>query len=135
MATQIFVNLPVKDLDRSVAFFTKLGFRFDPQFTDENATCMIVCENIYVMLLVEEFFQSFTKKTICDARQCTEAIVCLSVASRAEVDGMVAKAVGAGGAVPNEPKDYGFMYGHGFEDLDGHLWEVMYMDAKSAHRS
>lgn len=135
MATQIFVNLPVKDLDRSVAFFTKLGFRFDPQFTDENATCMIVCENIFVMLLVEEFFRSFTKKAICDARACTEAIVCLSVASRAEVDGMVAKAVGAGGAVPNESKDYGFMYGHGFEDLDGHLWEVMYMDPKSAHRS
>ncbi len=125
---QIFVNLPVKDLQRSVAFFAHLGYEFNPELTDENATCMIVGENIFVMLLVESFFKTFTRKEICDATRSTEVLVCLSCESRAEVDELVAKAVVAGGATPNESKDYGFMYQHGFEDLDGHAWELMYMD-------
>lgn len=128
MPTQIYVNLPVKDLDRSVEFFTSLGFEFDPQFTDENATCMIVDDNIYVMLLVEERFSDFTKKEIADASKVTESIIALSADSREEVDEMVDKAVKAGGSTPNEKQDHGFMYGWGFQDLDGHLWEVMHMD-------
>jgi predicted lactoylglutathione lyase len=132
VSTQIFVNLPVKDLARSVAFFSALGFSFNPRFTDENATCMIVSENIFVMLLVEPFFQTFSKKAICDAKRSTEVIVCLSCESRARVDELVGKAVAAGATTPAESKDYGFMYQHGFEDLDGHLWELMHMDAASA---
>lgn len=128
MATQIFVNLPVKDLPRSVAFFTRLGFTFNPRFTDHNATCMIVGENIFVMLLVESFFKTFTKKALCDAARSTEVLVCLSCESRAQVDERVAQALAAGGAAPNEAKDHGFMYQHGFEDLDGHLWELIYME-------
>ena len=128
MATQIFVNLPVKDLQRSVAFFTALGYDFDLNFTNENATCMIVGENIFVMLLVEPFFQTFIKKEICDARKSTEVLVCLSCESRAKVDELVAKAVAAGGTIPREAQDHGFMYGHAFEDLDGHIWELVYME-------
>ncbi len=127
MATQIFVNLPVKDLKRSVEFFTRLGFAFDPKFTDENATCMIVADNIFVMLLVESFFRTFTPKPLCDATKQTEAIVCLSVDRRAQVDDMVGKAVSAGGTAPGKAKDHGFMYHHGFQDLDGHLWELVHM--------
>ena len=128
MATQIFVNLPVKDLNRSVAFFTALGYTFNPQFTDENATCMIVREDhIYVMLLVEKFFQTFTTKTIVDAKTSTEVLLCLSCESRTQVDELVAKAVAAGGTTPTEAKDHGFMYQHAYQDLDGHVWELMYM--------
>ena len=136
MATQIFVNLPVKNLDKSVAFFTALGFKFNPQFTDENATCMIVSENnIYVMLLVESYFKTFTPKSIADAKKSTEVLLCLSCDSRAEVDELVAKAVAAGGSTPNAAKDHGFMYQHGFEDLDGHLWELAYMDMSAFPKS
>ncbi|RST50757.1 VOC family protein [Variovorax sp. MHTC-1] len=135
MATQIYVNLPVKNLDKSVAFFTALGFKFNPQFTDENATCMIVGENIYVMLLVESYFKTFTPKTIADAKKSTEVLLCLSCDSRAEVDAQVAKAVAAGGGTPNKAQDHGFMYQHGFEDLDGHLWELAYMDMSAFPKS
>ena len=128
MPTKIFVNLPVRDLDKSVDFFTSLGFGFNPQFTDEKATCMIVGEDIYVMLLVEQFFKTFTKKQIADASQSTEVILALSAGSRTEVDEMIRKAVEAGGVVPGEPQDQGWMYGQGFQDPDGHLWEVIYMD-------
>jgi uncharacterized protein len=128
MATKIFVNLPVKNLDRSVGFFTKLGFKFNPQFTDETATCMIVSEDISVMLLAEAKFKTFTPKEICDATKCTEVLVCLSFESREEVDAMVRKAVAAGGTTYSEPKDYGFMWQHGFQDLDGHIWELIYME-------
>lgn len=128
MSTQIYVNLPVKDLDRSVAFFTHLGYKFNPQFTNSNATCMIVSDDIYVMLLVESFFKTFTPKTIADATRTTEVLLCLSCESRAEVDAQVAKAVAAGGSTPNKAQDHGFMYQHGFQDLDGHLWELAYMD-------
>jgi predicted lactoylglutathione lyase len=128
MATKIFVNLPVSDLNRSVEFFTQLGFTFNPQFTDENATCMIVGEDIFVMLLVENFFKTFTHKEISDATRSTEVIVSLSTDNRESVDEMVRKAVVAGASTPREPKDYGFMYQHGFQDLDGHLWEILFME-------
>jgi len=135
MARQIFVNLPVTDLKRSVAFFTALGYRFDPKFTDENATCMIVGDNIFVMLLVERFFQTFTKKALCDATKSTEVLVCLSCDSRAHVDELVSKARAAGGTTPNDPQDHGFMYGHGYQDLDGHLWELIYMEPAAESRA
>lgn len=131
MAIQIFVNLPVRDLDRSVAFFTGLGFRFNPEFTDSNATSMIVSDDIYVMLLVEPFFKTFIDKPLCDARAATEAIVCLSLDSREAVDAMVAAAVKGGARLLREAQDHGFMYAHGFEDLDGHLWELVHMSGKS----
>jgi hypothetical protein len=128
MATKIFVNLPVKNLSKSIEFFTRLGYTFNPQFTDETATCMIVSEDIYIMLLTEEKFKMFTKKEIADATHSTEAIICLSADSREKVDEMINKALEAGGTTPNEKQDHGFMYGWGYQDLDGHLWEVMWMD-------
>ncbi len=128
MATQIFVNLPVKDLQKSVAFFTRLGFKFNPQFTDETATCMIVSDQSFVMLLTEPKFKDFTPKPICDARNSTEVLVALSADSRKQVDAMVGTALAAGGTTYADPKDYGFMYQHGFQDLDGHIWEVFHMD-------
>jgi uncharacterized protein len=128
VATKIFVNLPVKDLNKSVEFFTRLGYTFNAQFTDETATCMIVAEDIYVMLLTEAKFKMFTPKEICDATKSTEVLVALSCENREQVDEMVRTAVAAGGSTYNEPQDHGFMYGHGFQDLDGHIWELMYMD-------
>jgi uncharacterized protein len=128
MARQIFVNLPVKDLQKSIAFFTALGFTFNPKFTDANATCMIVSEGIHVMLLVEPFFATFLTKPQVDAHTATEVLVCISAQSKAEVDTMVASALKAGGTAPRPVQDYGMMYGHGFCDLDGHLWEVAWMD-------
>ncbi|NJP09084.1 MAG: VOC family protein [Leptolyngbyaceae cyanobacterium RU_5_1] len=128
MSTQIFVNLPVKDLKPSISFFTQLGFQFNPQFTDETATCMIVSENIFVMLLTYEKFKTFTPNAICDATKSTEVLVCLSMESREKVDEMVRNAIAAGGTTYSEPQDYGFMYAHGFQDLDGHIWELMYME-------
>jgi hypothetical protein len=132
MPTQIFVNLPVKDLHRSVAFFSALGYGFNPQFTNENATCMIVSESIGVMLLVEPFFQTFTHKPVADAHQATEVLICLTTESRAAVDELVAKAQAAGGNVPRPAVDHGFMYQHGYEDLDGHVWELVYMEPGAA---
>ncbi len=131
MANQIYVNLPVKNLDQSVKFFTALGFKFNPQFTDEKATCMIVSDDIYVMLLVESFFKTFTPNPICDAKKSTEVLLCLSSESRQKVDEMVGKAVAAGATTPKQPMDHGFMYQHGFQDLDGHLWELMHMDVSA----
>jgi hypothetical protein len=128
MATKIFVNLPVKDLKRSVEFFTRLGYKFNPHFTDETATCMIVSEDISVMLLTRAKFKEFTPKKICDATKSTEVLVCLSCESREQVNDMVGKAVAAGGTTHAESKDYGFMYQHGFQDLDGHIWELIYME-------
>jgi len=127
MHSQIFVNLPVKDLERAVAFYTKLGYTFNPQFTDENATCMIVGENLFVMLLVEKFFSSFTNKAITDTRKSTEVLTCVSCVNKAQVDELVAKARAAGALVPRQAQDHGFMYSHGYEDLDGHTWELVYM--------
>lgn len=127
MTRQLYVNLPVRDLERSKTFFSRLGFGFNPQYTNEQAACMIVADDIYVMLLVESFFQTFTKKPVADASSTTEVLLCLSCASREEVDNTVAKALEAGGRAPNPPQDHGFMYSHGFEDMDGHVWELLYM--------
>jgi predicted lactoylglutathione lyase len=131
MATRIFVNLPVKDLERSIAFFTALGFKFDSQFTDDTATCMIVGEDIFVMLLTHAKFSTFTPKAVCDATKSTEVLVALALEARDKVDEMVRKATSAGGTTYAEPRDYGFMYQHGFQDPDGHMWEVFYMDPKA----
>jgi predicted lactoylglutathione lyase len=131
MTTKMFVNLPVKDLGRSVKFFTALGFKFNPQFTDENATCMIVSEENFVMLLVENYFKTFTPKPVSDARKSTEVLICLSRDSREAVDEIVRKAVAGGASTHTPAKDLGFMYQHGFEDLDGHLWEVAYMNMEA----
>jgi predicted lactoylglutathione lyase len=132
MHRQIFVNLPVRNIERTKAFYAALGFSFNPQFSNDKALCMIVGENIYAMLLAEDFFKGFTKKPVADAREATEVLVCLSCESRAEVDALVGKALAAGGKAPMPPQDHGFMYGHGFEDPDGHLWELMYMDPNAA---
>lgn len=131
MNKQIFVNLPVTDLTKSKAFFAALGYTFNPQFTDENAACMIISDDsIYAMLLTRDFFKTFTAKHIADAREVTEVLTCLSCESREEVDQQVAKAVAAGGKAHRAPQDYGFMYSHGFEDLDGHIWELAYMSGQ-----
>lgn len=128
MAKKIFVNLPVKDLKRSIDFFTHLGFTFNPQFTDEQATCMIIGENIYAMLLVEERFSDFTNKKISDAKSTTEVLIALDAESREDVDDMIRKAKEAGGSIYRQPEDHGWMYGHSFADPDGHQWEILYMD-------
>ncbi|PJN87715.1 VOC family protein [Bacillus sp. mrc49] len=127
-AEKIFVNLPVKDLDASIQFFTKVGFAFNEQMTNENATCMVISESIYVMLLVEDYFKTFTKMEIPNSETSAEAIVALSVNSKQEVDEVVNRALNAGAQPYNEAIDHGFMYGWSFRDLDGHLWEIFYMD-------
>jgi uncharacterized protein len=125
---KIFVNLAVADLGKTVEFFSQLGFSFDPRFTDENATCMILSDEAFVMLLVKDRFKDFIKKEICDSTTHTEAILALSAESREEVDELVKKAFAAGAEPANDPMDHGFMYGWSFQDLDGHLWEVFWMD-------
>ena len=127
MKTQIYVNLPVKDLKRSTAFFENLGFHVEPEFSNDQASCVVLGENLFAMLLVESFFKTFTNKPICDATKSTEVLVCLSCESRARVDELMKLAIDAGGRAPRKPQDQGFMYGHGFEDLDGHIWELVYM--------
>ena len=126
----IFVNLPVRDLEASKKFFAALGYSFNPQFTDENAACMVISDAIFVMLLVEPFFQTFTTKPLSDARKQAEVITCLSSESRAAVDELVDKALAAGATEPMPARDYGFMYQRGFQDLDGHLWEIAHMDGE-----
>jgi predicted lactoylglutathione lyase len=125
MNTKIFVNLPVKKLPKSMEFFGKLGFKFNSQFTDETAACMVVSDDIFVMLLTEAKFKTFTPKEICDATKSTEVLTALSCENREKVDELVRKAVAAGGATYSESKDYGFMYQHGFQDPDGHIWELV----------
>ncbi|MDH0863590.1 VOC family protein [Mitsuaria sp. GD03876] len=125
---QIFVNLPVKDVERSKRFYAAMGYAFNPQFSNEQALSMIISDDIYAMLLVEEFFQTFTPRKISDAHTATEVLTCLSCESRAQVDELIAKARAAGGTVPREPQDMGFMYSQAYADPDGHIWELMYMD-------
>lgn len=132
MSRQIFVNLPVARLDASTTFFKQLGFSFNPAFSNEAGACMVVSDNIYVMLLTQGHFKGFTPKPIADAHAVTEVLVCLSCESREEVDALVAKAVAAGGSTHNAPQDHGFMYGHGFQDLDGHIWELIHMVPQAA---
>ncbi len=124
----IFVNLAVEDLGRSVHFFTKLGFTFNAQFTDEHATCMIVSDQGFVMLLVRSRFKDFTKKDLVDSTAQTEAILALSAESREQVDELADKALEVGGTAANEPIEMEFMYARSFQDPDGHLWELMWMD-------
>ena len=128
MSRMIFVNLPVRDLPRAMTFFRALGFDFNPQFTDETAACLVIDEHIFAMLLTHEKFRSFAPKAVSDATTATEVLVCLSCGSRAEVDALVAKAVAAGGTTFRPPDDHGFMYGHAFQDLDGHVWELVWME-------
>jgi predicted lactoylglutathione lyase len=135
MSRKIFVNLAVKDLDRSIAFFENLGFSFDPRFTDETATCMVVSDEAFVMLLTEAKFSEFTKKPLVDATAQAEAIVALSAASREEVDELADRALGAGGSPANEPIELGFMYGRSFHDPDGHIWELFWMDMAAAEEA
>ncbi len=130
----IFVNLPVCDLSRSKAFFSKLGFEFNPQFTDDNAACMVISDTIYSMLITEKFFKTFTKREICDTGTHTEVLLALSCENRAEVDSMVKKAVEAGGRHAMDPQDHGFMYAWSFYDPDGHHWEVLWMDPKHVQK-
>ena len=125
---QIFLNLPVKDLKKSMAFFRQLGFEFNQQFTDDNAACMIISEQAYVMLLVPPFFQTFTNKQLPDPETHTGAIFALSCPNRAAVNDMVNQALAAGGTPALDAKDHGFMYAWSFYDVDGHHWEVMWMD-------
>lgn len=128
MPSQIFINLPVADIGRSKAFFTALGWSFNPQFEDDKACCLVLADNIFVMLLTRPFFLTFTQKTIADARTTAQVSLCVDAPSRADVDALVAKAVAAGGMLTEAPMDHGWMYQHGFDDPDGHHWEVMYAD-------
>lgn len=129
MHKQIFVNLAVSDLPKSKKFFESLGLAFNLQFSNDQGACLVLGDNLFAMLLVTDFFKTFTAKPLCDPRANTEVLICLSCESREEVDALVAKARSAGGAVPREPIVHGNMYGHGFEDLDGHIWELVYMDS------
>ena len=128
MSREIFVNLPVRDLPKTMEFFSALGFTFNRQFTDDKAACMVISEKAYVMLLTEPFFRGFTKRELCDTTRATEALLAISCTSRAEVDQLVRKAIDAGGSHAMDPMDHGFMYGWSFYDLDGHHWEVMWMN-------
>ena len=128
MAREIYVNLPVRDLQKTMQFFSSLGFTFNPQFTDAKAACMIISDKAYVMLLTEPFFRGFTKNEIADTSRATEALLALSCESRAEVEQMVRKAIDGGGRHAMDPQDHGFMYAWSFYDLDGHHWEVLWMD-------
>jgi predicted lactoylglutathione lyase len=132
MATKIFVNLPVKDLNRSKDFFTSIGFTINPQFTDDTAACVVISEDIYAMILTHAKFKEFTKKQIADATQTTEVLTCLTTDSKDKVNEMVDKAIAAGGTEARDPMDYGFMFARSFNDPDGHIWEVMWMDMNAA---
>ena len=136
MGRMMFVNLPVEDLTKSVDFFTALGFGFDPKFTDENATCMVVGEDSFVMLLVKPFFKTFTGgKELADSHRHSETIMALSAESREEVDRLCDQALENGGRPSQEPMDEGFMYSRSFTDLDGHQWEFVYMDPAALEQS
>lgn len=134
MSKKIFVNLPVNDLKRSQEFFGKLGYAFNPQFTDEKAACMVVSDRIFVMLLTGQYFQTFTPKDVADARTTTEVLVCLNEDSRNAVDAHVDKALKAGATEARPPQDHGFMYGRSYSDLDGHIWEIIWMDEAALNR-
>ncbi len=133
MSQLIFVNLPVADLPRATAFYEAVGAVRNPQFSDHTAACMVFSDTIHVMLLTHDKFRQFTPKRIADSRETTEVLICVSAESREAVDGTLAKAAAAGGRTdPGPTQDYGFMYGRSFEDPDGHIWEVMWMDPAMA---
>ena len=135
MAKQMFLNIAIKDLAKSVGFFKKLGFTFDKKFTNKDATCMIVGKDIYVMLLTQKFFKTFVKKRIINPKKECEGIIGIHVGSKKEVDILFSKAIKAGGRKDKEGYDYGWMYGKTFEDLDGHIWEVFYMNVNKMPKS
>lgn len=135
MISKIFVNLPVRDLDKSVTFFKQLGFTFNPQFTDETAACMVMSDDIYAMLLTHPKIKEFTRKDIADAHKSTEVLTALAVESKAKVDEIADKALKAGGKETYPPKDYGFMFARSFDDLDGHIWELVWMDPAHVQKS
>ena len=128
MATKVFINLPVADLEKTMDFFKNLGFTFNPQFTDDKAACMVISDSIFAMMLREDYFKTFTKKNVCDARTATEVLIALDAESRDEVKQMVEKAQSLGAHIYAEAQDHGWMYQHSFADLDGHQWEIAYMD-------
>ena len=128
--SDVYINLPVKSLPRSRAFFESMSYSFNAEFSNEHGACLVLGEHIFAMLLTEKFFSSFTTKPISDATQTAQVINCLSCQSREEVDALVVKAIAAGGTSPKPAVDHGFMYGHGFQDLDGHIWELMAMSPK-----
>jgi predicted lactoylglutathione lyase len=132
MPRKIFVNLPVKDLQKTMDFYAALGFTYNMQFTNDKAACMVISEDIYAMLLTEPMFKSFIKKEISDAKTTTVVLLALSADTREEVDDMVNKAIGAGGSQGNDIQDHGFMYSNSFQDLDGHIWEIFWMDINAA---
>lgn len=125
---KVFVNLPVRDLKKSMRFFEGLGFTFNPQFTDDNAACMVFSEDGFAMLLAESYFRTFTRRELCDTTSRSEVLVALSCATRAEVDEIADKALAAGATPAMPPQDHGFMFGRSFYDLDGHHWEFLWMD-------
>ena len=136
MAKQLFVNLPVKSLKRTMKFWGALGFRFNKEFTDKNATCLVIGKNLYAMLLVEKFFKSFNKKRgICNTKKDIETITALQVGSRKDVDALAGKAIKAGAKRTRKAYDYGWMYGESIEDLDGHIWEFFYMNVVEMRKS
>lgn len=128
MADQIFLNLPVKNLQKSMNFFEQAGFQFNKQFTDDKAACLVLGENMFAMLLVEEFFATFTKKEIANAKKTTEVLLGLGVESRKKVDQIIESGIAAGGKESRELQDHGWMYGRALEDLDGHIWEFFFME-------
>ncbi|MEV4685163.1 VOC family protein [Streptomyces kurssanovii] len=135
MAQMIFVNLPVKDLEASKAFWGKLGYSFNPQFSDESGACLVFSDTVFAMLLTEARFKDFTKKDIADSATSTEVILALSADSREKVDELVDAALASGGSPSNDPQDYGFMYGRSFQDPDHHLWEVVWMDVEAMQKA
>lgn len=134
MSRKIFVNVPVKDLAKSRAFYGKLGFTFNEQFSDETAACVVISEDIYAMILTHDKFKQFTPHEVADANKVTEVLICLSCDSRAAVDETIAKGVTAGGKTFKEPIDYGFMYSQSIKDPDGHIWELMWMDPSQVQK-
>jgi uncharacterized protein len=132
MSTMIFVNLPVANLDASKRFYEAVGFTNNQQFTDDTAACMVLTDTIHAMLLTHDKYRQFTTKAIADARTTSEVLICISAESRAHVDRIIARAKTAGTVIdPTPTQDFGFMYGRSFEDPDGHIWEVMWMDASA----
>ena len=135
MAKQIFINLPVKDLKKTMDFFKKLGFTFNKQFTDKHAACMIIGNNMFSMLIAEKFFKTFTPKKISNAKKNSEVLIAMQLDSKKQVDDMLKKALVAGGKEPRKQQDYGWMYGRAFEDPNGHIWEAFYMDESKRPKS
>jgi uncharacterized protein len=130
MQTKVFINLPVKNIEKTISFFTNLGFSFNPQFTDDKAACMIISDTVFAMFLAETYFQTYTRKTISDAKSTTEVLLALERSSVDDVKSTIAKAVELGGKTYSDPQDHGWMYQHSFEDLDGHQWELVFLDAQ-----